>query len=81
MQEIRICKIKNNELESILDQIERNSYYLRFKNKWNNKIIQQNEQNSNLSFIEELTFDKQSKYLIGYGMTKFFILNLSNSDG
>ena len=35
----------------------------------------------NLSFIEKVKFDKYNEYLIGWGGTQIFILNLKSNDG
>ena len=52
MQEFRICKIKNFNLEKLIDEIYHNIYYLKFNNRYKDE-----SQKRDLSFIEKLMFD------------------------
>ena len=66
----RIKTLNDPECQSIKD----GDIFLKFGTNVKDKL----NNNSDFSFIKKLVFDKNSKYLIGYGENKFFILNLLN---
>ena len=39
------------------------------------------QEDMDLSFVKDLIFDSENKYLIGYGGTSFFMLDLTDPDG